>query len=125
MRRDYYYIIGIGAIFIGLIIWLYVANRSLRQDNREEKAIREKSAQREKRLSSSLDSLMISISQRDKEDSIRAIRDSTLTVKLKALENSNIVTINENHSIIKPMPVNEFLVLVTGYIDSAEGKATH
>lgn len=124
MKRDYIYI-GIAAIFLGLIIWLYVANRSLRQDNREQKAIRKQSEQREKRLNASLDSLMISISERDKEDSARSIRDSVLVSKLKALENSNIVTINENYSIIKPMPVNEFLVLVTGFIDSVQRNTTH
>lgn len=119
----------LGAIFLGLCIWLYVANRSLRQANREEKQLREASEKREKRISHSMDSLLVSVSERDRADSVRAIRDSireerhlTLSKKLKALNNSNIIELHEDYTTIKSLPVYDFLYLLTGYIDSAEAK---
>lgn len=115
------------AVIIGLLIvsiFIINSNCGLRHELNDEKILRGLIEKREKRKEVSFDSLILSVSERDKSDSIRAIRDSALTAKLTALENS-IITIHENYTTIAALPVNEFLELLTGYIDSAEGKITH
>lgn len=100
-------------------IFLITGNSDLRKENREERKLREQSELREKRAYASFDSLMLSVAARDKEDSIRAIRDSQFVAKISEL-NKTITTLSANSKTISTLPVNEFLDLVTTYIDSAK-----
>lgn len=109
------------AVVIGGGIWLFALNSGLRSDRRQERQAREESEKREQRAQHSFDSLMLSVAARDKEDSLREIRDSLFQVKISDL-NKTIITLSENRSTISTLPVNEFLELVTGYIDSAAAK---
>lgn len=102
-------------------IFLISANADLRRENREDKRLREESVLRENIAILKFDSLMLSVEKRDKEDSLRAIRDSQFVAKISDL-NKTITTLSANRSTISTLPVNEFLDLVTGYIDSAAAK---
>lgn len=116
------FLIGFTIAFGVTTIFLIAGNADLRRENRAERKLRELSEQREKLLMISYDSLMLSVRQRDREDSVRAIRDSALSAKLIELNKSKIVTIREGYTTINSLPFNEFLRLFTGYIDSAATK---
>lgn len=116
MKRDYIYIaiilLALGAGVFGTIKY-GKENRKLRREMKQ-------SEQREKRAMASFDSLMTSVSQRDKEDSVRAIKDSVLSARLTDYS-KRIATLNETRNI-HTLPANEFLSLFSGYIDSAAAR---
>lgn len=92
--------------------FLISANADLSRENRDYKSDIKELTEVNKRNKTSIDSLKSVVAKRE-------IQDSILKAQINQLP---ITTTNANHRTIINLPVDSFMQLFTGYIDSA-GKA--
>lgn len=111
-KRDYVYIalllITIGAGLFGSLN----DNKENRELKREKKASELLVQDYEKTIKQ----LMDHIEETERIDSIEAIKDSAMIQRIKSLD---ITTVNANHRTIINMPSDSFMLLLSGFIDSA------
>lgn len=118
-KKQIKFLVIVLAIFIGLIIWLAVANRSLRGDIKDLKKENKGLHVENKQIREENKALEKDIAAKDNQIAEGTMIFDSLKTTLEKLNNKSIVTVHENYNTVTTLDLDGQISFLSRFLESA------